>query len=75
MKILSCKINNKTFSDKKEKVNPNEFRNYAHNLMKQAHGDNYSEEKTNQVVDGLLKDHPDATFGELVGRIKSGLGK
>lgn len=59
---------NKISSDK-------EFRDYAHNVMKQAHKDNYSEETTDKVVDDLLKDNPDADYGELVGRLTSGFGK
>jgi hypothetical protein len=51
-----------------------EFRAYAHKLMKNAHGDNYSEEKTNKVVDDLISNNKDADFGELIGRLKSGLG-
>jgi len=51
-----------------------EFREYAHNVMKNAHGDNYSEEVTNKVVDDLIKDNPDADYGELIGRLTSGLG-
>lgn len=51
-----------------------EFREYAHNVMKNAHGDNYSEELTNKVVDDLIKDNPDADYGELIGRLTSGLG-
>jgi hypothetical protein len=51
-----------------------EFRSYAHNLMKNAHGDSYSEEKTNKVVDDLLKNHQGSDYGELIGRLKSGMG-
>jgi hypothetical protein len=52
-----------------------QFREYAHNLMKEAHKENYDEEKTNKVVDDLLKDNKDANYGELIGRLRSGLGK
>ena len=62
------------FSDNKISTNE-EFRDYAHNVMKQAHKDNYSEETTNKVVDDLLKNNPDADYGELVGRLTSGFGQ
>lgn len=50
-----------------------QFRDYAHTVMKNAHGSNYSEGVTNKVVDDLLEsDHE--SYGELVGRLTSGLG-
>lgn len=52
-----------------------EFRKYAHNVMKEAHGDEYSEEITNKVVDDLLKNNKGADYGELIGRLTSGLGE
>lgn len=61
-------IINKSFS-----INSaDEFRDYAHNLMKNAHGDDYSEEVTNKVVDDLLDNNPGADYGELIGRLTSG---
>lgn len=64
-------IINKTFS-----INSAEdFRDYAHTIMKQAHGDEYSEETTNKVVDDLLNDNPNADYGELIGRLTSGFGQ
>jgi hypothetical protein len=62
---------NKSFSVNSDK----EFREYAHNVMKNAHGDDYSEEVTNKVVDDLLKDNPTADYGELIGRLVSGFGE
>lgn len=56
-------------------TNEDEFREYAHKVMKNAHGDNYSEELTNKVVDDLIKDNPDSSYGELIGRLTSGLGE
>jgi hypothetical protein len=64
-------IINKAFS-----INSDEdFRNYAHNLMKNAHGDEYSKEVTDKVVDDLLKDNSNADYGELIGRLTSGFGE
>lgn len=54
--------------------NDKEFRDYAHNLMKKAHKDNYSKEKTDKVVDDLLAKHEGKDYGELIGRLRSGLG-
>lgn len=79
-KFSSQDRNMKTFLEKKvvktfsEITTPEEFREYAHNVMKNAHGDNYSEEVTDKVVDDLLKDNPGANYGELIGRLNSGFG-
>lgn len=66
----------RTFSEKSfsKITTEEEFREYAHNVMKKAHGDEYSEEVTNKVVDDLIKDNPDADYGELIGRLTSGFG-
>lgn len=63
--------NNRTFSKIKS---DDEFREYAHNVMKEAHGDSYSKEVTDKVVDGLLKNNEGADYGELIGRLTSGFG-
>lgn len=59
----------KSFSDSFK--DESEMRDAVHNKMKIAHGDNYSEEVTNQVIDGILKDNPDAGLGEVFGRATS----
>lgn len=65
---------NRTFSAG-DIENDQQFRSYAHNIMMQAHGENYSEEKTNKVVDGILRDHKKGrNYGELVGILKKSLG-
>lgn len=65
----------KTFSENKI-TNEQEFREYAHNLMQNAHGEDYSPEVTDRVVDGLLKDHRTTrNYGELVGRLQESLGE
>lgn len=65
----------KTFSNNKIH-NEQEFRDYAHNLMQNAHGEDYSPEVTDRVVDGLLRDHRTTrNYGELVGRLQESLGE
>lgn len=54
--------------------NESEFRKYAHTVMKEAHGPGYSEEITDKVVDELIKNNPDSSYGELIGKLTSGLG-
>lgn len=52
-----------------------EFRKYAHIVMKNAHKDSYSKELTDKVVDDLLKKYRGSSYGELIGRLTSGLGR
>lgn len=69
-KIYSQKC--KTFSEIKS---DDDFRDYAHKVMKAAHGDNYSEEVTDKVVDDLLKNNKSSSYGELIGRLTSNFSK
>lgn len=55
-------------------TNADDFRKYAHKVMQNAQGDNYSPEVTDKVVDDLIADNPNADFGELISRLTSGLG-
>lgn len=51
-----------------------EFKSWIHNFMKEAHGDNYSEEVTEKVANDLNeKYHGD--FGAMVGAAKSFLNR
>lgn len=63
----------KFFSDEMVEGDPTEsedaFRSYVHNLMKAAHGENYDEAITDEVVDGVIRDSED--LGEAVGKIKN----
>lgn len=61
----------KSFS---EITSKEEFSEYIHKVMKEAHGDDYSEETTNKLIEDLIKDNPDASWGELIGRATSGFG-
>jgi hypothetical protein len=57
------------------KINSDEdFRKYAHTIMKNAHKNKYIKELTDKVVDDLLEKYPNASYGELIGRLTSGLG-
>lgn len=69
------KVHYMSQKDYSEITSDEEFRKYAHNVMKEAHGDEYSEEVTNKVVDELLKNNKGAEYGELIGRLTSGLGE
>jgi hypothetical protein len=51
------------------------FREYAENVLKQAHGDDYDEKIGNKVIDGIIGKVKDNNWGEAIGRLTSGLGK
>lgn len=72
VKKKTPELKSKQFSEIKS---DSDFRKYAHTIMSNAHGDNYSKEITDKVVDGLLADNKNADYGELIGRLKSGLGR
>jgi len=63
------------YFSEKEITNKEEFSSYVHNLMKNAHGDNYSEDVTNKTIEGIIKDHPEEDWGNLIGRIKNSFKK
>jgi hypothetical protein len=50
------------------------FREYAENVLKKAHGDDYDEKIGNKVIDGIIKKTEDGNWGEAIGRLTSGLG-
>jgi hypothetical protein len=50
------------------------FREYAENVLKQAHGDDYDEKIGNKVIDGIISKTKDGDWGSAIGRLTSGLG-
>jgi hypothetical protein len=50
---------------------PEQFRDYAHNLMANAHKSNYNPKITDKVANGILRNSKD--YGEAVGKLKSSL--
>ena len=58
------------------KVNSEDtFREYAEVLFKKAFEDDFDKDKMKKVVDGILKDHADADWGEKVGILKNSLNE
>jgi hypothetical protein len=51
------------------------FREYATNLLKTAHPDDFDEKIANKVIDGIVSKVEDDNWGEAIGRLTSGLGK
>lgn len=51
------------------------FREYAENVLKKAHGDDYDADIAKKVIDGIIsKVGKDGDWGQAIGRLTSGLG-
>lgn len=61
-------------SGQDEVTDEKSFREYAENVLKQAHGDDYDEKIGNKVIDGIISKVKDNNWGEAIGRLTSGLG-
>lgn len=62
-------------SGQDEVTDEKSFREYAENVLKQAHGDDYDEKIANKVIDGIIsKVGKDGDWGQAIGRLTSGLG-
>jgi hypothetical protein len=67
--------NAKKKSGQDEVTDEKSFREYAENVLKQAHGDDYDETIANKVIDGIIsKVGKDGDWGQAIGRLTSGLG-
>lgn len=54
--------------------NEEEFRAYAEEVLKKAHGEDYDEAKAKEAIDGILA-KADGDFGAAIGMLTSGLGE
>jgi len=71
MKIKSFQqFLNEKYIVEKEIKSAKEFREYAENKMKAAHGDNYDPELTKKVIDGIIK-KADGDWGAAVGMLNN----
>ena len=56
-----------------------EFREFATKMCKEAHGDDFDEDKCKEAIDGFLEDNKDLVekeeWGELVGKWEEGFTK
>jgi len=50
------------------------FREYATNLLKTAHPDDFDEKIADKVINGIIAKVEDDNWGEAIGRLTSGLG-
>jgi len=61
-------------SGKKEITNKKEFEEYAMEVLKKAHPDDFDEKIAKKVIDGISSKVKDDDWGSAVGRLTSGLG-
>lgn len=59
---------------KKEITNKKEFEEYAMEVLKKAHPDDFDEKIAKKVIDGISSKVKDDDWGSAVGRLTSGLG-
>ena len=57
-----------------EVKSPEDFKEYATAILKDAHGEDYDEAKATEVIDGLLSKYKE-DFGAMVGALQSSMGK
>jgi hypothetical protein len=50
-----------------------DFMEYAKEVLKDAHGDNYDERKAEETIEGILK-KADGDYEKAIGMLQSGLG-
>jgi hypothetical protein len=76
VKTIKEKLAGKKSSLKEAEVTDEKtFREYAENVLKKAHGDDYDEDIAKKVIDGIVsKVGKDGDWGQAIGRLTSGLG-
>jgi hypothetical protein len=60
--------------NEKDIKTPEEFTEYAIEVLKQAHGEDFDQAKADATIEGILKKCGD-DFGACIGMLTSGLGK
>jgi len=55
----------------KDVTSDEDFKEYATELLKAKHKDNFNQEEADKTISGLLKDKNDKSYGELVGMLQN----
>lgn len=61
-------------NEKKKIKSDDEFKEYAKEVLKDAHGDDYDEEQAEKTIDGILK-KADGDYEKAIGMLQSGLAE
>lgn len=67
------KTNSDTMNESEIKSDE-QFKEYAMNILKKAHPDDFNEEEANKTIEDLLKDH-NGDYGAAIGALNNGLSK
>ena len=73
--IKSISVVNEAKVNEADIKNEKDFKEYAENLLKKAHGDKFDQKIADKVIAGISKDVKGDDWGAAVGKITSGLGK
>lgn len=68
-----AKTNSDTMNESEIKSDE-QFKEYAMNILKKAHPDDFNEEEANKTIEDLLKDH-NGDYGAAIGALNNGLSK
>lgn len=71
--LAESKLDKKIVNEEKEIKTAEEFKEYAKEVLKNAHGDDYDQEKAEATIKGILDKTND--MGEAIGMLTSGLGE
>jgi hypothetical protein len=75
LKEQLTKQGNKAVLKEAEVKDEKTFREYAENVLRKAHGDDYDEKIAKKVIDGISsKVGKNGDWGQAIGRLTSGLG-
>ena len=72
-KLAAKKMNEATEINEEDIKTEEQFREYAIEVLKKAHGEDYDEAKAKETIDGIVA-KVDGDFGAAIGMLTSGLG-
>jgi DNA repair photolyase len=76
VKNIKEQLKKKSVNEKDDEVKDEKsFKEYAENVLKKAHGDDYDQDIADKVINGIISKMGDSKdWGQAIGRLTSGLG-
>jgi len=76
VKNIKEQLKKKSVNEKDDEVKDEKsFKEYAKNVLKKAHGDDYDQDIADKVINGIISKMGDSKdWGQAIGRLTSGLG-
>ncbi|WP_296864288.1 hypothetical protein [uncultured Methanobrevibacter sp.] len=68
------KTDSNTMNESAKITSDEEFKEYAMNILKKAHPDDFDEEEAKKTIEDILKDH-NGDYGAAIGALNNGLSK